>query len=133
MLETLDNLLSERFFDQVGPLREVPTSNQVLLKREGYRQVFAAFALIESSLDLHLDLDEAVRPSQRNIASLYEYWTFIRLVGALGEQCGDPRAALRLFEETSDGLSLGLKRGHESRLRWNTTKNTRPWTRATWT
>lgn len=118
VVETLDDVLSEPFFRQVGWLQELPTSNQVLLKREGYRQIFSTFALIESSLDLSLELDDAVHPSQRNIAALYEYWTFLKLVEVLGDACDDPRAALRLFEREGDGLSLGLKRGKESKLQW---------------
>ncbi|MGI9185453.1 MAG: DUF2357 domain-containing protein [Solirubrobacteraceae bacterium] len=118
-VEALDDTLSEPFFRQVGDLQEVPTANQVLLKREGYRQIFSTFALIESSLDLRLELDDAVNPSQRNVASLYEYWTFLKLVGVLGEACDDPHASLRLFEPDGDGLSLGLRRGKESKLQWN--------------
>jgi predicted component of viral defense system (DUF524 family) len=117
VIETLD-VLSEPFFRHVGRLQELPTSNQVLLKREGYRQIFSTFALVESSLDLSLDLDDAVHPSQRNIAALYEYWTFLKLVEVLGEACDDSRAALRLFERDGDGLSLGLKRGRQSKLHW---------------
>ncbi|MGP0050723.1 MAG: DUF2357 domain-containing protein [Solirubrobacteraceae bacterium] len=119
VVESLDDVLSEPIFREIGQLQELPTSNQVLLKREGYRQIFSAFALIESSLDLRLELDDAIHPSQRNIASLYEYWTFIKLVEAVGDACEDPRAALKLFERDGDGLSLGLKRGTESRLQWD--------------
>ena len=118
VVETLDDVLSEPFFRQVGRLQELPTSNQVLLKREGYRQIFSTFALIESSLDLSIELDDAVHPSQRNIAALYEYWTFLKLVEVLGDACDDSHAALRLFERDGDGLSLGLKRGRQSKLYW---------------
>jgi predicted component of viral defense system (DUF524 family) len=117
-VEALDDVLSEPFFRQIGRLQELPTSNQVLLKREGYRQIFSTFALIESSLDLRLELDDAIHPSQRNIASLYEYWTFLKLVEAVGDACDDDRAPLRLFQQDGDGLSLGLKRGKQSKLRW---------------
>lgn len=119
VIDGLDDVLSEPFFRQIGQMQELPTSNQVLLKREGYRQIFSTFALIESSLDLRLELDDAIHPSQRNIASLYEYWTFLKLVAVLGVACGDARAPLKLFEQDGDGLSLGLKRGKQSKLRWD--------------
>jgi predicted component of viral defense system (DUF524 family) len=119
VIEALDDVLAEPFFKEIGLLHELPTSNQVLLKREGYRQIFSTFALIESSLDLRLELDDAIHPSQRNIASLYEYWTFLKLVEVLGDACEDTRAALRLFQQDGDGLSLGLKRGKQSRLQWD--------------
>ncbi len=119
VIDGLDDVLSEPFFRQVGQLQELPTSNQVLLKREGYRQILSTFALIESSLDLRLELEDAIHPSQRNIASLYEYWTFVKLVEVLGVACGDTYAPLKLFEQDGDGLSLGLKRGKQSKLRWD--------------
>ena len=40
VVETLDDVLAEPFFREVGQLQQLPTSNQVLLKREGYRQIF---------------------------------------------------------------------------------------------
>ena len=119
VIEGLDDVLSEPVFRQIGRMQELPTSNQVLLKREGYRQIFSTFALIESSLDLSLELDDAIHPSQRNIASLYEYWTFLKLVEVVGVACGDPHAPLTLFDHNGDGLSLGLKSGKQSELRWS--------------
>lgn len=118
VIDSLDDVLSESIFRQIGRLQDLPSANQVLLKREGYRQIFATFALIESSLELHLDLDDAVQPSQRNIASLYEYWTFLKLAEVIGAACHDTRAPLKLFENDGDGLSLGLRRGRQSKLTW---------------
>ena len=51
-------MLSEPLFREDGRMHELPTSNPVLLKREGYRQIFSTFALIESSLGLQLELDD---------------------------------------------------------------------------
>ncbi len=120
VIDSLDDVLSEPLFRTIGQLRELPTSNQVLLKREGYRQIFSTFALVESSLGLQLDLDDAIHPSQRNVASLYEYWTFLKLAEVLGKACQDTRAPLKLFEKDGDGLSLGLIRGRQSMLVWDT-------------
>jgi hypothetical protein len=119
VVDSLDDILSEPVFRQIGQLQGLPTSNQVLLKREGYRQIFSTFALIESSLGLRLELDDAIHPSQRNVASLYEYWTFLTLAEVLGAACQDSRAPLRMFEGDGDGLSLGLRRGKQSKLHWD--------------
>jgi predicted component of viral defense system (DUF524 family) len=121
ILDDLDDVLSEPIFRDVGRLEQLPTSNQVLLKREGYRQIFSTFALIESSLDLQVDLDDALNPSQRNVATLYEYWTFMKLTEVLGAACGDLDAPLKLFDDGGDGLSLGLKRGRKRQLHWTVT------------
>ena len=57
-------------------------------------------------------------PSQRNVATLYEYWTFLKLAVVVGNACQDSRVALELFRDEGDGLSLGLKRGQQSALPW---------------
>jgi predicted component of viral defense system (DUF524 family) len=118
VIDSLDDVLSEPIFRHIGQLHELPTSNQVLLKREGYRQICSTFALIESSLGLQLELDDAIHPSQRNIATLYEYWTFLKLAEVVGQACQDAHAPLRLFQNDGDGLSMGLKRGRQSKLPW---------------
>lgn len=121
LIATINETLATPFFKEVGPLGIFPSSNQVLHKQEGYRQVFHAFALTEvgASLALDWDVDDAFAASQRNVATMYEYWTFLQLVQIVGDLCGEDRTvdALTL---ASDGLSLGFRQGAKSGLTWET-------------
>ena len=88
VLTSLDEFLAAPLFRDVGRLSVFPGDNQVLRRREGYRQLYAAWALIEGTVGLEVDLEDPLLVSRKSIATLYEYWTFIRLAGAVAEACG---------------------------------------------
>jgi hypothetical protein len=68
-------------------------------------------------LALDWDLDDAFAASQRNVATLYEYWAFLQLAKSIGRVCGADLSAL-VMERSNDGMSLGFPRGRRSRLTW---------------
>lgn len=123
----LDEYLAHPLFREVSPLRRMPTSNQVLLKRAGYREVFRTFAVTESGPTVRIDRGEMAdvfAASQRNIASLYEFWCFLALVDSLGRVCGEDRTA-RAFTVASDGTSMTMRSGQASKLSWSVTRGGR--------
>ena len=115
-LELLDEWLADPLFRSVGRLSTFPQGNQVLLKREGYRQLFAAWMVSSMGADVAVDLDDPVRISQRNVATLYEYWCFLQLTAIVAEACGSSLPARALFQPASGGMALGLRQGAESRV-----------------
>jgi hypothetical protein len=119
VLRQLDGYLAEPLFREVGELTVFPASNQVLQKQHGYRQILRTFVLGELGGRLSFDwnVEDAFSASQRNIATLYEYWTFLQLADALGAACGESRAVEALVS-TSDGLSLSFRQGQASAVRW---------------
>lgn len=119
LMREIDGYLAEPLFREVGDLTVFPAANQVLHKQHGYRQIFRTFVLGELGawLSFDWDVEDAFSASQRNIATLYEYWTFLQLADALGSACGDPRTVDALAA-TNDGLSLGFKQGRASAVRW---------------
>ncbi|CRZ16242.1 DUF2357 domain-containing protein [Mycolicibacterium neworleansense] len=116
----LDEYLAHPIFREVSSLGRMPTSDQVLLKRAGYREVFRTFALTESGPTLRFDpghMADIFSASQRNIATLYEFWCFLAVVDSLGRVCGDDRTA-RAFTVAGDGMSLTMRSGRASKLSW---------------
>jgi uncharacterized protein len=122
VIEIVDRALNSPMFRDLGRLSAFPTANTVLQKRAGYREIFRTFVLAETGARLALDWDieDVFSASQRNVATLYEYWTFLQLISAVGEVCGEDLMANSLVP-SSDGLSLGFPRGASSRLKWTTT------------
>ncbi len=113
-IDKLDELLSHSLFREVGHLTVMPYGNTVLQSREGYRQVSAAAALVESTLGLELEI-EPFLVSRRSIAVLYEHWTFVRLAQAVAAACG--KSSLPdLFEVGEAGMSLVLRSGKHKKL-----------------
>lgn len=122
----VDNVLAAPLFREVGQLGVFPSANQVLHKQQGYREVFRTFALAEvgASLSLDLDVDDIFSASQRNVATLYEYWAFLQLVEAVGVVCGE-RRTVEALAASADRLSLGFKQGAKSSVRWETARGGR--------
>jgi uncharacterized protein len=121
MIALLDSALNAPLFREVGEIRSFPSGNQVLQKRAGYRELFRSFALAETGARLALDWDieDVFGASQRNVATLYEYWAFLQLAKILGGVCGADLSAQTL-QLSSDHLSLGFPQGKRSRLAWQT-------------
>jgi predicted component of viral defense system (DUF524 family) len=117
VVDHLDGLLSEPLFREVGRLSTAPQGNQVLLKRDGYRQITAMAALVETALGLDLDLEDPFIVQRRSIATLYELWCFASLAQAVGAACGEDRSA-QLFDVGDHGMSLAFRQGPRSELRW---------------
>jgi predicted component of viral defense system (DUF524 family) len=117
----IDDVLAAPLFREIGPLGVFPSANQVLHKQHGYREIFRTFALAEvgASLSLDLDLEDVFSASQRNVATLYEYWAFLQLVEAVGAVCGE-RRTVEALAVSSDQLSLGFKQGAKSSVQWET-------------
>ena len=109
VMALIDRTLSAPMFRSVGRLGSFPTANQVLQKRAGYRELLRTFVLTElgAQLALDWDLDDAFAASQRNIATLYEYWAYLQLAKSVGRVCGADLSAL------TDGA---LERRDEHRL-----------------
>lgn len=124
----LDEYLAHPLFREVNSLRRMPSSDQVLLKRAGYREVFRTFAMTESGPILHIDrggMTDVFAASQRNIATLYEFWCFLALVDSLGRVCGKEQTA-RAFTFAGDGISMAVRSGGASRLSWSVIRGGRP-------
>ena len=124
----LDEYLAHPLFREVSSLRRMPTSDQVLLKRAGYREVFRTFAMTESGPTVRIDrgdVTDVFAASQRNIATLYEFWCFLAVVNSLGRVCGEDRTA-RAFTVADDGTSMIMRSGRTSKLSWSIKRGGRP-------
>lgn len=124
----LDEYLAHPHFREVSTLRRIPTSDQVLLKRAGYREIFRTFAMTESGPAVRIDRDDMTdvfAASQRNIATLYEFWCFLAVVNSLGRVCGEDRTA-RAFTVAGDGTSMTMRSGQASKLSWSIRRGGRP-------
>ena len=115
----LEEIFHDGFFDEVGPLDHMPQNNPVLLKREGYAAVLAAYAMTDFALQLDWRGQDTVYEGEaRNVALLYEYWLFFelrkglaQLPGAVAMDGGD-KPFLNWDEDHH--LSVTLQQGTES-------------------
>jgi predicted component of viral defense system (DUF524 family) len=127
MMEALDALLARRFFNEVSRMQRLPLDNQTLQKREGYREVLQAWLLTQAAATLNWKGEQdCYSGSTRDVATLYEYWIFIKLHELLKSIDGmlpieeESEAELESFISEENGqLTINLKSGKQSRSRFN--------------
>ena len=100
-------------FRGVSNLDRIPLGSTVLQRKEGYREIYQAWLRFDMAARLVWTGGEDVYSAgQRNVAALYEYWVFFKLLEIVGELFVlDKPAASTLMEATADGFGLKLKSG----------------------
>jgi uncharacterized protein len=116
-LEQLDTVLHHDLFKDLGPLTRFPADDQVLQRREGYRDVFRAYLEFELAAQLSWrGSDSSYEAGQRDVATLYEYWVFLQLAELVAKLAGQTFDLRPLIETRSDGLNVVLQSGKETVL-----------------
>lgn len=114
----INDILRESFFDDIGALDIIPGNNQVLQKRRGYAQIFAAYSMIDLALQLDWKgKDEVYMGESKNVALLYEYWLFFELYKIIKsiDGCEIVAGSEDAFITAVDGgLTISLKQDKKS-------------------
>ena len=97
-------------WEEVGRMVRIPFSSTVLQRRRGYRRVLQHFSRIRLAPTIPLDRD-GMRDllELKNIALLYELWTFFRLVHEISAVLGSP--PVRSGRLASDLFQTGFAAG----------------------
>lgn len=111
--ELLGRYLSLPMFKDVSKLDRIPLHSPVLQRKEGYREILQAYLMFDmaASLIWHGG-DEVYKGGKRDVAILYEYWLFFKLLDLMEEVFGiKPKPIDQIIVPTSNGLELTLKQG----------------------
>ncbi len=123
LISTADELLGEinqqlrsELVKSAGRQTRIPYENQVLQKREGYRQLLRTWIVSNSALSIRdIQNGELLSPSAENrqVPDLYEYWLFFFLADALESMPGakdvDRRYVKELNPEGQATIALSHK------------------------
>jgi predicted component of viral defense system (DUF524 family) len=105
MRDTLDAFLRTGFFDEVGELQRLPLESQTLQKREGYRDILHAWLMLDAAAQIDWPgRNDAYDGTNRDVATLYEYWLYFVLVRAFREKLGMQPVADPLARDEDDAL-----------------------------
>jgi len=131
MLRSLDALLAQPLFDDVGELRRIPFESTTLQRREGYREILLAWLMLDAAAQLDWPgREDAYDGTTRDVATLYEFWLYFLLVRAFRDRLGmvpeqDPLekvdGALPFCCRAVDGrltINLRQREASFSRFRW---------------
>lgn len=124
----LDVALGSDIFRGVPAPTMLPLGSPVLQRKEGYREIYQAWLKFDMAARLVWHGGEDVyHAGQRDMATLYEYWVFFRLLDIVTDVFKlDRPAASDLIEETDDGFGLKLKSGEQLGFDGMTFTGTRP-------
>lgn len=79
----LRETIAHPMFQDVGDLHQIPFNSQVLMRRDGYRDLFILWQQFQSSAQpLFAKWKQAM--DVRNMHHLYEIWVFFELINAIG-------------------------------------------------
>ena len=111
----LRQAMGHPIFADLGPLHHLPLASQVLLRRDGYREMLDLwYRFHQARRPLFAPLQHAI--DVRDVATLYEFWVYFALVEEIGEALDEkPVINLRLSDEH------GLKWKSDARFgKWST-------------
>ena len=111
--DKLEQYLSHSIFKEVSLPTTLPLNSPVLQRKEGYREILRVWLMFDLAAKMvwHGG-DDVYCGSKRDVAMLYEYWLFFKLLEIVKEVFKiESVATEKLMEETSDGLGLKLKQG----------------------
>ena len=112
-MDILNGHLSTLFFKQVSMPSQLNLNSPVLQRKEGYREILQAWLMFDLAAKLSWKGgDNVYDAGKRNVAVLYEYWVFFKLMEVIGRVFKiDPVSVNRLVKTDSDRINLEIQQG----------------------
>jgi len=127
LLEELEFIKSYGVWEDVGEMTLFPYTSQTLLKGDGYRDLLELYREFTAYAPFFEGLQRAI--DNKDIAMLYEYWCFFKLVEELGAILGKKRLKLIITPagELSEGGDVYAQFDNGWRLYYNKRLIPRKW------
>jgi Domain of unknown function (DUF2357)/PD-(D/E)XK nuclease superfamily len=106
--QQLKNILSHPLFKTTGDFTGMTQESAVLQKKSGYSSVYGSWILLRRSVQL---LEGLHRIELKNIAELYQYWCFLKLIKLIQSLVGCEPEQADLQAIIKDNFLYTLKRG----------------------
>jgi predicted component of viral defense system (DUF524 family) len=113
LIDKLEQFLSHSIFKEISIPTTLPLNSPVLQRKEGYRDILRVWLMFDLAAKMvwHGG-DDIYSGNKRDVAVLYEYWLFFKLLDIIKEVFKIESLSIdKLIEQTSDGFGLKLKQG----------------------
>ena len=112
-IERLYEHLDNQFFRRISLPSHLNMNSPVLQRKEGYREVLQAWLLYDLAAKLNwTGGDDVYDAGKKNVATLYEYWLFFKLLELISEFFNiKPQAKKDLVDIDEESINLNLKQG----------------------
>ncbi len=132
-VEILENkvqeFLNNSVFNNCSRLASVPLNSPVLQRKEGYRVVLKSWLMFDLAAKLGWEGGEDIYGvGKKNIATLYEYWLFFKLLEIVQEVFAIQVNELEELFSDAGGLNLSLKQGKQLDIKGEYLSGSRPLT-----
>ncbi len=119
LIQDLENYLQHSIFNEISRPNTLKLNSPILQRKEGYREILRVWLMFDLAAKLiWKGGDDIYSSGKKDIATLYEYWLFFKLLELFQSTFEiEPKDLSNLIVETSDGLSLQLKQGKHTALR----------------
>lgn len=119
MIRELEGILHHTVFKDISRPTTLKLNSPVLQRKEGYREVLRVWLMFDLAAKLiWKGGDDVYSGGKKDIATLYEYWLFFKLLDLLQSIFEiEPKDISELIKETPDGLNLQLKQGKFTALK----------------
>ncbi|MBR1514246.1 MAG: DUF2357 domain-containing protein [Bacteroidales bacterium] len=114
--DKLTGWLSRSFFLDVSNLQTMTLNSPALQRKEGYREVLQAWMMSKLAAQITWKGgDNVYQAGKRNVAALYEYWVFFKLLDIVKNTFHlelTEEDEKKLVKTDNDNINLELKQGH---------------------
>lgn len=112
----LNGWLSRSFFHDVSNLQTMALNSPALQRKEGYREVLQAWIMSKLAAQITWKGgDNVYQAGKRNVAALYEYWVFFKLLDIVKETFHlelTEEDEKKLVKTDHDNINFELRQGH---------------------
>ena len=124
---TLAGYMNGLFFKDVSNPSQLNLGSPVLQRKEGYREILQAWLMFDLAAKLTWNGgDDVYEAGKKNVAVLYEYWLFFKLMECVSEVFNVPTVEKKcLISKDDDGINLELRQGHTKMIHGTTTAGNR--------
>ena len=110
------------FFKDVSNPSQLNLGSPVLQRKEGYREILQAWLMFDLAAKLTWNGgDDVYEAGKKNVAVLYEYWLFFKLMECVSEVFNVPAVEKQcLISNDADGINLEIRQGHTKMIHGQT-------------
>ena len=115
-MNKLNGWLSRGFFLDISDLQTMSLNSPALQRKEGYREILQAWTMSKLAAQITWKGgDNVYQAGKRNVAALYEYWVFFKLLDIVKDTFQlelTEEDEKKLVKPDKDNINLELKQGH---------------------
>ena len=110
------------FFKDVSNPSQLNLGSPVLQRKEGYREILQAWLMFDLAAKLTWNGgNDVYEAGKKNVAVLYEYWLFFKLMECVSDVFNVPAVEKRcLISNDADGINLEIRQGHTKMIHGST-------------